>query len=539
MTLVYRPLFQDAILVSDDYEHHAARLGNYYLAIQQGQIMPRWAPNLNGGFGYPVFNFTYHVPYLVGTVLHVMNASIQESLNGSVLIAVLGGAFGAYLFARSYGLRIRTSWLLAASYMINPYILLTVFWRGALGEVYAYAVVPYLLALLALSQKSELKKFSRIIFLSFIISASVLVLSHMPFAIILFCLSGGGILSHGDGSLKKFFGLGMAISVFLTAWYWMPAILEKSFTSYDSGEYLLQHADQFVPTLQLFDISRSFHSSQFFLAVIQIGITPIVALIVTLHHLYKHERRTHASIWYWLGVIIFSILLIDPISRVLWDTLPPMQMIQFPWRMLVPIHLASLILLVRLSEDREKSLKIIEGFVLISISIAIFGYAHVKGFNTRTDYDWYQATSTTSSSDEHKPVWFTVPEHTLPDIYFYDLQPILSHELETQNLQLNYSSNNGTKQSYSVTVPADGYLIHKRAFFPGWIATVDEESVTIYKDIEPFSGVVAIPITEGKHDVTLIFSGMTSARTGGLVLSGLGVILLFYVLKRQYFRVLL
>src|SRR3990167_10321031 len=47
---------------------HLARMAAYYKALSSGQILPRWASDLNYGYGMPLFNFIYHLPYLLSSL---------------------------------------------------------------------------------------------------------------------------------------------------------------------------------------------------------------------------------------------------------------------------------------------------------------------------------------------------------------------------------------------------------------------------------------------------------------------------------------
>jgi len=532
--LVYRPLFFDGILISDDYEHHAARLGNYYLALQQGQYLPRWAPNLNGGFGYPVFNYSYHLPYLVGTVIHVLGASIQESLNGSIIFALIAGTIGTYFLVRVYGLHPRTSLLLSLAYMINPYFLLLIFWRGALGEIFAYVVASYVLLFLELGRRVWEPKRQALIFFLQCISLSALLLSHLPFAIIIIACIGGYVIVSGDKHVARSFCLATITALLLTAFYWVPAVFERSFTTYSSGEYLLQHVGQFVPLTELITIFRSINSSRFFLHVVQIGIFPLVACAIVLYQLQNLKQSARLEAWYWIVVMIASALLITPMSAFLWNSFSPMQMIQFPWRMLLVLNLASLIMIARFIIGVRPHLFVVEVLLAVSITASVFGYAHSKGTTSRSDYEWYQTIATTASFDEHRPIWFSVPERTMPDIYFFDGQPPVDNVLPNYDARLHVITNNGTVLNYIVEASSSGYLIHKRAFFPGWKATVDQVQTPISHDISQFTGLVAVPVDSGTHQIRLSFSESTPARTIGSIVTVIGLLALTFQLWRYH-----
>ena len=128
-----RFLLADKLYKSDDYTHHALRTASYYLSLKQGNVPVRWGPNLNQGYGYPSFNYMYHTPYISGSILHSVGFSIQESLNLTVLLAILLGSISCYIFVKSYLKSEVWSVLLALLFILNPYTLLNIYWRGAVG----------------------------------------------------------------------------------------------------------------------------------------------------------------------------------------------------------------------------------------------------------------------------------------------------------------------------------------------------------------------------------------------------------------------
>jgi hypothetical protein len=305
-------------------------------------------------------------------------------------------------------------------------------------------------------------------------------------------------------------------------------------TTYDSGAYLSQHANQFVPTIQLFALFLRMNSSEYFLQVLQVGGLPILALLtMLLVYFYDSHNTKKINSWYWAVIIISGLALINPASQILWDSFKPLQMIQFPWRMLLIINLASVILLTQLVKRPLRFQFLVPALLVLSITYSIYGYAHSKGTSSRSDYEWYQATTTTSSSDEHKPVWFTLPSTTIPEISFISQQSSTtpSELIQIENIQIYRLD--GTVADYSIIVPTDGLLLHKRAYFPGWEAIVDTIPTKIKYESEQFKGLVMIPVTAGNHHVRLSFSNSTTTRSLGLILTVTGAICLLLLVVSE------
>lgn len=144
--LVLKLLLTKRLTYTDDGKLHAARIANYYLAIKQGQLPPRWAPNLDSGYGSPVLNFTYPLPYMLGALIYMaLPTTLVLALNLSLILLILTGALGTYFLAKKFALAGWQSLLAALLYTSAPYTLINIFSRTALGEISFFAFLPWLM----------------------------------------------------------------------------------------------------------------------------------------------------------------------------------------------------------------------------------------------------------------------------------------------------------------------------------------------------------------------------------------------------------
>ncbi|MDP2953984.1 MAG: 6-pyruvoyl-tetrahydropterin synthase-related protein, partial [Chloroflexota bacterium] len=113
-------------------------------SIQDGILMPRWAPDLFFGYGYPFFNFYAPLSYYVAEVFHTAGLGFVGSISATFALGfVLSGIF-MYLFVRD--LAGRWAGLLAAlAYVFAPYHLVNAHLRGDLAEFFAFVWFPAIL----------------------------------------------------------------------------------------------------------------------------------------------------------------------------------------------------------------------------------------------------------------------------------------------------------------------------------------------------------------------------------------------------------
>lgn len=515
---LFRPLLLDVYYESDDYNHHVARLANYYLALKQGQFPPRWAPNLNSGLGYPVFNYIYPLPYAMGVLFYITGRTLQESTNLLVLTALLIAVISATNLARVYKLPRSISAIIGMVSIINPYILLIVYWRGAIGELYAYSLGLTLLWLLETTKSTARQSLAQT---GVALSVAGLLLSHLPIGTTILVM----LLLHHWLTASKFHALRAFYSfiqgLLISSWYWIPAILEKGLISYNQSGWLMQHSNQFIQIGNLFDFRRSLHSSSIFLEVLQIGIFPMLVLVSGM--LYWLKKPRDYSVGLWIAWILISIGLMQPFTAALWDSFAPLQYLQFPWRLLVIICIGSVALTPKLlSRSNTLTIKLLAGILVFSAIFAYAAYGYPKKANYRSDYEWLEWSGVASSFDEHKPKTLTsIPDLAKETLFVKKLSANLDDQEE---VEINYIHKSGSHLNYFAHINESGFLVHKRAVFPGWIAKVNNEVTQIYESTQAFQGLIILPVSAGNKVVSIRFNGITRVRLISQILALFGLL---------------
>src|SRR6185503_18993875 len=77
------PLFQllkPGLPITHDGIDHVARIANFYQSLSEGSLIPRWAGNLNWGFGHPILMFLYPLPSYIASFFHLLGFSLIDSI---------------------------------------------------------------------------------------------------------------------------------------------------------------------------------------------------------------------------------------------------------------------------------------------------------------------------------------------------------------------------------------------------------------------------------------------------------------------------
>ena len=108
------------------------------------QIPCRWAPDMGYGYGLPLFNYYPHFPYLVGEIFRVFGFAFMDAVKYTFFLSILVSGVGMYLLGRDLFGRLG-GLVSSAFYIWAPYHALDVFVRGAMAEVWAMSIFPFVL----------------------------------------------------------------------------------------------------------------------------------------------------------------------------------------------------------------------------------------------------------------------------------------------------------------------------------------------------------------------------------------------------------
>src|SRR5262249_11054700 len=117
------------------------------VSLRQGILYPRWLPELVVGFGYPVFSFYGPTTYYLAEGLHLLGLGFYQAFMLAFALMALVGGYGMYLLAGDVLGEAGWPWsalLAAVAYLYAPYLLVNIFIRGAIGEVGAQALLPWI-----------------------------------------------------------------------------------------------------------------------------------------------------------------------------------------------------------------------------------------------------------------------------------------------------------------------------------------------------------------------------------------------------------
>ncbi|HEX8965491.1 MAG TPA: 6-pyruvoyl-tetrahydropterin synthase-related protein, partial [Patescibacteria group bacterium] len=492
-------LFSPGLFPTHDGEYHIIRFYEFSRVLDSGIVYPRWAPDLNNGYGVPLFNFVYPLPNYIASFLHIFSISFIDGFKISMFLALLIGALGMYLFAKEFFGKVGGV-VASVCYTFSPYHFVDIYIRGSIGEVWALGLYPWFL--FTVTKYKNTKNFfwiliSGLIFALIIFSHNILALAFAPFAVLYTFI----LLFEKKNFLKVLLEILaiFSIGIGLSAIFWLPAILE---TKYTVGLQVFGIDSNFPDLSQLLIPSWGsgfFGSSLGNEMSVQIGIANLLAiligLVVTIKSMFKHTKNNHVFIFMIISFFVLLFFMLQ-ISLPLWKIIPLMNYFQFPWRFLSLVILITSFLAGSIVTYFKNILFPII-FILFAIALS-FNYTKPAYYMLRND-SYYTSRSNFIDGTNS-------PGNAFNTIY-------AKGKLGKQDQKIIYISGTGSLENIHITpeaylfttdVKSASVLGIHTAYFIGWKATIDNLDVPL---TSTKNGDMTLNIPKGKHSVAVWYSG--------------------------------
>jgi uncharacterized membrane protein len=484
--------------------------------LKDGMIPVRWSMDLGYGFGYPIFNFYDPLPYYVGGVIEVIGLNALLATKTMMAIGIMLSGISMYFLAKEFWGK-SGGVFSALLYMYAPYHALDIYVRGDVAEFWAYAFVP--LVFLGLWKIYKENKWRYVVLAA--VSFALVVISHNLTAMMIspFVVVFALYLAFKARNKKTLFHLGTVfiIGALLSAFYWLPAILEMQYTNVNSlilgGSNFRDH---FVCLSQLWTSPWGFGGStkgcvdglSFMLGKYHILLSLFLSIFALLALGFRKYFEVFSKdkliviVFAFVGILISTFLTLQ-ISQPVWELIRPMSFFQYPWRFLLTgVFFASFIsgsIFWVLEKYLKKNVLIIIVLFLVScflilVSAKFFVPQHYllvnSNYYTNTDtLKW----TTSKISDEYLPKNFPHPKNSTEIASFSNLNSknitVENINLKTQRITFDIIA----LSTQGITVPL--------AYFPSWQGYVDGKQVVINDNL----GKVAVNIPKGQHSVSFIF----------------------------------
>lgn len=208
------PLFHSGFFVGDDGPWMIIRSSAFHQALRDGQFPVRFLGRLSHEYGYPVSTFLYPGYLYMVEPLYLFKIGVVNVIKIMYGLTMLSSALFTYLWlSKLYKKEEAMIGSLVSLYA--PYHLVDIFVRGSLGELLALAIVPFIMW-----------QIERRSFFYTSLGIGLLVLSHNTMALLFLPIIFLYMLGQFRKAQIKKIVFVFFIGAMLSAFFWIPALLE-------------------------------------------------------------------------------------------------------------------------------------------------------------------------------------------------------------------------------------------------------------------------------------------------------------------------
>ena len=540
--LIVSPFFWLGNASGHDISFHASSWLDVAGHWKEGIVYPRWTEWANHGFGEPRFIFYPPLSWMLGAALSFVAPGNAVPGVFIVLVQTLAGISAFALLRRFLAKGAALSG--AVCYAANPYALLIVYMRSDFAELLACALMP-LVVLAALPLCGLLENPRR----------------SMPRAIAFFALVFAGVwLSNAPAGVMASYSMalvfawaavaqkslrplwsgasGLALGFGLTGFYLVPAAYEQRWVSI--GQILssgLQPAQNFLYTRIADAEHTDFNWIASSVAVLLIVMTGIAGAVERRQAKDEDTSGDRGKIWrvMFLLTAAASILMLSP-TEILWEHLPKLRFLQFPWRWMAILAVPfSYFLAAAIS--RRRSGWIWGAAVLIAVSgtgsylvhktwwdsddipSLQEGIANDQGFEGTDEYD--------PAGDDH----YNLPEKATS----VKILPAAGSAGSAPSARIDVQRWTTEERIVAVTSREPVRVALRLLDYPAW--RVEVNGYTVRPGHAETSAQMVLPLPAGSQQIRIRFV-RTPDRTWGIVLSVIAVLTFLMLLNAGGQRVL-
>ncbi|HEX8871196.1 MAG TPA: 6-pyruvoyl-tetrahydropterin synthase-related protein [Candidatus Acidoferrum sp.] len=536
------PFFWLGSASGHDFEFHAASWFDAAFQWKEGTLYPRWTAWTNHGFGEPRFIFYPPLSWMLGAALTLAVSPPWVPILLTVFTQTFAG-LSAFFLVRRFASP-RSAALAAACYVVNPGAMLMTYIRSDFAEQLACAFFP--LALLGALRIAGLLEDAFSFFASialFALSFAGVWLSNAPAGVIasysvalLFALAA--LTQRSLRPLLRGAG-GLVLGFGLASFYLVPAAYEQRWVNItqvlSAG---LLPAENFLFTKIQDPEHTWFNWIASGCALLLILFTAVLALVS--RRFTSREAppaRKGSAVVALLALGAASTFLTLRVTMPLWNLLPKLRFVQFPWRWMSILAVVFAVFLA-IVLDRRRGWIWLLLFVVIS---APLGFVLVNNGWWDADEMPTQAAAISSGSgfdgaDEYDPLQ---DDHLDLPLHAPRVQVLSADEDGSQvpKARVHIERWSTEAKDLRVGTPQPVRVALRLLNYPAWRVQVNGHLVVPGR-AEDVNQMV-IPVAAGTSEIQVRFI-RTSDRTVGLVLSLLSCVvtlLLFLAARRQIPRV--
>jgi hypothetical protein len=499
---MFIPTFFLGIPSGHDFEFHMNSWMEVLMQWRLGILYPSWAALAHFGYGEARFIFYPPASWTLGAALgSFLPWKIVPGVYQWIALSLSGCSM--FALARRY-LSGRNAIFAAALYTANPYYSVIVYWRSAMAELLAGALLPLLVLYVLRSEKNYRKA---ILPLALIVAAAWL--TNIPSAVMLtyslaLLLIVAAILRRSVRPLAVG-AAALVIGLALAAFYIVPVLYEQNWV--EIAQVLspgVRPQDNFIFT-SLHDPDHD--SFNLLISLLSTGELILLAIFGWVSRPWRTRAR---ELWWmliaWSAACVF---LLSSLSLLLYLYLPELRYVQLPLRWLLCLNVC-FAMLIALATKQWWSRALA---CLAMLAVLLFVWQKVQPPWWDTEGDVAEMLDNQQTGVGYEGIDEYVPSGV--DVY----------EIKNDARRVTFEGAGGTRiriskwdpesKAFNAIVTHPGKLVLKLFSYPAWRVEVNGRPVQT--EARRVTAQLVIPVQVGENNVQITFAHSPDRTIGGSI----------------------
>jgi hypothetical protein len=428
-----------------------------------------------------------------------------------VFCALTASGCSMFLLARRYLPR-REAIFAAALYAANPYYVVVIYWRSALAELLAGALLPMLL-LVILRDHDRVRRIvaplSLVVAAAWLTNAPSAVMVNYSLVLLIVIMA----ITFRQPKLILYGAFAVGLGAALAGFYLIPAALEEKWVNI--AQVLapgLRPQDNFLFTL----INDADHN-RFNLVVSLVGASEVVLFTVAAFVSRRWGNDSRAPWRTLTGWGAAATMMMLPATTIFWQYLPKLRFVQLPWRWLLCLNVAfALLVTVAFRRWLARAMICAAMFAVLWI---VWHKVQEPWWDNAADiqemHDFIEDGEGYEGTDEYVPVGVDASD--------VDKNAPRIRTVSGRAVKVNVQTWAAETKTFTAEDALPEELRLRLFNYPAWRVEVNGRIVSTYT--QPNTGELLIPVSAGMNRVQVEFS-RTRDRLAGGVCSIAGLVLL-------------
>lgn len=237
------------LIDTHDLWMHLFIMEEFDKVLGSGVIYPRWIPDINQGYG--LLNMIYYPPgvFYLSSAIHTIIKDWHYVVFAISALALAGSGLALYFLARAFYSRTASA-IAGLFYMLIPFHMLDLYYRGALPQFVGYVFVPLIFYFVYRLGREGRPRYYAGLGLTF----GLYLLTHLPVSLMLtYAIAFLAIvwsIKERDLRIGIRLAVGLSLGLILGAIYWLPAAVETKYAfEYASDWYPYHNYKSYITLL--------------------------------------------------------------------------------------------------------------------------------------------------------------------------------------------------------------------------------------------------------------------------------------------------